>query len=81
MHKKIIFSDFYYHLSYIYLSEFYLYFNLSYFSLIPLMASLNILCSDLLSFLNEVTKKNQERETFVAHQKFSEIFRGPLIYA
>ena len=28
------------------------------------MASLNILCSDLLSFLNEVTKKNQERKTF-----------------
>ena len=56
----------------IYLSEFYLFLKVNFFK-IPLMANLNILCSDPPQFLKEVTKKLEKyvRKHFLAHQKFS----------
>ena len=55
--------------------------NMCYFSQIPLMASLYILCSDPLNFSNEITKKlklgKNIRKHFVTHQKFSKIFHDP----
>ena len=56
----------------IYLSEFYLFLKVTFLK-IPLMANLNILCSDPPQFLKEVTKKLEKyvRKHFLAHQKFS----------
>ena len=57
---------------------------MAYFSEISLMASLNILSSNLHIFLKEIPKKLGKkpiRKFFVAHQKLLRIFHGTSIYA
>ena len=48
------------------------------------MASLSNFFPDHHKFLKEITKKPKKEENkknFVAHQKFSKIFRGPSLHA